>query len=100
MILTGQAKKDFISFMCKTYPHIRWHEYNNMTDSMINALIIEWFDLVGIYTQIDLENIDGVFSSYIFYNKLIVSSEENSNSRQKAIIKAITKANEIYNTSN
>ena len=70
MILTGQANKDFISFMCKTHPNIRWHEYETMTDSMINALIIEWFDSVGIY--IDTETIEY----------------------------SISKANEIYNTSN
>ena len=86
MILTGQAKKDFISFMCKTYPNIRWHEYENMTDSMINALIIEWFDLIGLWKT----SYNNFYVKY-FRSELTLIVSQNL---------AITKANEIYNTSN
>lgn len=94
MILTGQAKKDFISFMCKTHPNIRWHEYETMTDSMINALIIEWFDSVGIYVNAIRFNDNWKFIVDFVYQ------DRKYKTRQEALIFAITKANEIYNTSN
>lgn len=94
MILTGLAKEDFISFMCKTYPNIRWHDYENMTDSMINALIIEWFDSVGIYVNAIRFNDNWKFIVDFVYK------DRKYRTRQEALIFAITKANEIYNTSN
>ena len=97
MILTGHAKEDFISFMCKTYPNIRWHDYENMNDSMINALIIEWFDSVGIYIAVEPKK---EFKN-VYYD-VSINFELHSvwSSRLQATNEAITKANEIYNTSN
>lgn len=86
MILTGHAKKDFISFMCKTHPNIRWHEYENMTNSMINALIIEWFDLIGLWKT----SYNNFYVKYLRSELTLIVSQNL----------AITQANEIYNTSN
>ena len=97
MILTGLANEDFISFMCKTYPNIRWHDYENMTDSMINALIIEWFDSVGIYIAVEPQ-ID--FKNVCYDVSINFKPHSVWGSRLQATNEAITKANEIYNTSN
>lgn len=94
MILTGLANEDFISFMCKTYPNIRWHDYENMTDSMINALIIEWFDSVGFYVNAIRFNDNWKFIVDF------VCQDRKYRTRQEALNAAITQANEIYNTSN
>lgn len=105
MKLTGKAKEDFNKwFDWYSQEH---HDADTdifldeitLPDTLINALIIEWLDSVDIYIQIELENIDGIFSSYIFYGKNnLDSSEVNSKSRQKATEIAIEIANEIYNT--
>lgn len=94
MNLTGQSKEDFINFMCKTYPDIRWHDYEKMTDSMINALIIEWFDSVGVYVNAISFNDNWKFIVDFVYQ------DRKYRTRQEALIFAITQANEIYNTSN
>ena len=86
MLLTGKALKDFtdkhptISFM----PLIC--EY---------ALIIEWFDSVGIYIGIQTEEI----YEHTAFNACINESNLNQtfNSRQEATRQAIIKANDIYN---
>lgn len=96
MILTGKAKENFINFMCKTYPDIRWHEYENFTHSMIYALIIDFFDSVGIY--IETWEYQG-FCWQVNSNLLDESPKYNEalKTRPEAQTEAIKKANQIYN---
>ncbi len=96
MELTGKCKEDFINFMCKTYPDIRWHEYENLPNSILNALIIEFFDSVGIY--IDTWEYEG-FCWQVYSNLVNESPKYNEplKSRPEAQTEAIKKANQIYN---
>lgn len=55
MKLTGKCLESFISFMCKNYPEIKWHEYETMPKCILNALIIEFFDSVGISIDIRVD---------------------------------------------
>lgn len=91
MILTGLAKKDFTRWLDNEYD---MHYYNISVDCMINALIIEWFDSVGIYVNAISFNDNWKFIVDFVYQ------DRKYRTRQEALIFAITKANEIYNTSN
>ena len=107
MILTGKAKEDFN----------RWINNNGYHDeviynSVINALIIEWLDSVGIYVNVSPRYIDHVLKYSVgdFYAVLNFkdgsltlnacnynSIEDRIYSRQQATEKAIIKAIDIYN---
>ena len=86
MKLTGKCKEEFLDYVFKN---------NNVLDTSnevyLNALIIEFFDSVGIYicTVYEFE----CFESYVNSKCVSVYSE----SRQEAINTAIEKANIIYN---
>ena len=106
MILTGKAKEDFENYVLnKNLGHdsevlisvynqeTLFINYNNVKETLLNALIIEWFDSVGIY-----------ISSYGFeFTKEFYSEITSDNfsvikpTRQEALTEAIKKANEIYN---
>ena len=86
MILTGRAKQNFYKYLniedYKLFDYVR-KKYAN--EIVLNALIIEWFD------SIPYEN--STFWEYCFeyeYSNSIKSFKEIT-------IKAIKKANEIYN---
>lgn len=102
MKLTGKAKEDFIL----------WCENNSISyvevlsiESYLNTLIIEWFDSVGIYIELNrftlslkfefwhytISDKKGVHLNNHLHNKV------NIDSRQEATEQAIIKANEIYN---
>ena len=98
-ILTGKAKEDFI----KTKIGNEINLFESMLPIYKNALIIEWFDSVGIYISInyvdfydELRNNTG-FETYVTNKGLSVKFRSVS-SRQEATLKAIKKANEIYNS--
>lgn len=112
MILTGKAKENFINWCKKqtdlqlgiqipnTIGGVVFSLNSNpeiLPKRIINALIIEWFDSVGIY--INIENL--YYQSWWYYKvKQCPDTYEQvimQNTRQEAIEKAIEKANEIYN---
>ena len=104
MILTGKAKEDFYKYIniedYKLFDYVR-KKYAN--EIVLNALIIEWFDSVGIYISInyvdfydEFRNNTG-FETYVTNKGLSVKFRSVS-IRQEAIKQAIKKANEIYNT--
>lgn len=91
MKLTGKAKEDFYN---KTlYTEIN---FDLVGELFQNALIIEFFDSVGIkifpYPIINSEDFDAVIQHENMYQAIDVRL-----SRQEAINAAIEKANEIYN---
>ena len=103
MILTGKAKEDFYKYIniedYKLFDYVR-KKYAN--EIVLNALIIEWFDSVGIYISInyvdfydEFRNNTG-FETYVTNKGLSVKFRSVS-IRQEAIKQAIKKANEIYN---
>ena len=88
-ILTGKAKEDFI----KTKIGNEINLFESMLPIYKNALIIEWFDSVGIYITSDyLELNKGFYSEILNENFEIIKP-----TRQEALTEAIKKANEIYN---
>lgn len=105
MKLTGKAKEDFLKWVKKRC-NIKIHElikiemwFDIQDDAFKNALIIEWFDSVGIYIIIK-KTVDIYWLYDIQYqnsNINISVFEPMQESRREAIKQAIIKANEIYN---
>ena len=91
MILTGKAKEDFI----KTKIGNEISLFESMLPIYNNALIIEWFDSVGIYVNAELDYLHIVWFPTI--NNDWNFEEREFGTRQEAIKEAIKKANEIYN---
>ena len=95
MILTDKAKEDFKEWVFENY---YFQDLNVLYPlHLIDTLIIEFFDSVGIYIEIHYSRILG--DKFL----CIVNTEANYNltsyqdSRQQATEQAIKKANEIYN---
>lgn len=95
MILTDKAKEDFKEWVFENY---YFQDLNVLYPlHLVDTLIIEWFDSIGIYIEI--------YYSRILGDKFlcIVNTEANYNltsyqdSRQQATEQAITKANILYN---
>ena len=105
-ILTGKAKKDFENYVLnKELGHdsevlinvynqeTLFIDYKDVKKTLLNALIIEWFDSVGIYITSDYFELNkGFYSEILDSNFAIVKP-----TRQEALTEAIKKANEIYN---
>lgn len=105
MILNGKAKEKFLEWLSKTYDLIHYDTelwFKNEKEITQNALIIEFFDSVGIYIDAEFfrKNIKGKpqFVSFTTdeWNGLQPLRVE-FNSRKEATIQAIKKANDIYN---
>lgn len=95
MILTGKAKEDFINWKNKNYENEYYCTFSSMPKQSQNALIIEWFDSVGIYISILTQENDRKerrFTSDINEQEFI-----SCKTRQQATEESIKKANEIYN---
>jgi hypothetical protein len=98
MILTGKAKKDFgLWHFERNTPIEEYKNFYDLSNTCKNALIIEWFDSVGIY--INIENL--YYQSWWYYKvKQCPDTYEQvimQNTRQEATEEAIKKTNEIYN---
>ena len=97
MILTDKALDDFYTWIEKEdFPLSKYAIKNNLVVNVVlNALIIEWFDSVGIYIGTESEYIYEHVGFYAYVNN------KNLNKifelRQEATEQAILKANEIYN---
>ena len=78
MILTGKAKEDFIKWNGdKDFEMMLPFEY----PTYLNALIIEWFDSIGIWED-------------LFYREYRATKFQDY---KRAITQATIKANKIYN---
>lgn len=113
-LLSGKAEKDFTlwydNYSEENHGLKGWLDHDQYLDkvelphSLMNALIIEWLDTVGIYTDAHLlPHFDeseivsvcwyvNIATSYGCYN-----SDDNYPSRKEAIEHAISEANMIYN---
>ena len=114
MILTGKAKEDFENYVLnKNLGHdsevlisvynqeTLFIDYKDVKKTLLNALIIEWFDSVGICIDRDCINMEMVITDFKTINKeqfiIDCGLEEPFSAWWK---KAIKKANEIYNNKN
>ena len=109
MMLTGKAKEDFENYVLnKELGHDSevlisvynqeslFINYNNVKETLLNALIIEWFDSVGIIITSDYFELNKGFYSEILESNFEIIKP----TRQEALAEAIKKANEIYNNKN
>lgn len=94
MKLTGKAKEAFLDYVFKT---------NNVLDTSnelyLNALIIEFFDSVGIYIEIGGIDYSGVLFWYNIqeHNTINGNNSFEFETRAEATNAAIIKANDLYN---
>lgn len=97
MKLTGKAKEEFKKWFDENYNDF-WNYYN-AKKTLLNALIIEWFDSVEIYIEISAINYVGLEFSYNIQEKNTINGSNGYvfKIRNEATDKAIAKANEIYN---
>lgn len=121
MVLTDKCKEDFLikvyyqedtnqasdeSIKEKLFYHSqKWIERQD--ERLINALIIEFFDSVGIYIEIQKQTRNYEGENIVYFLSFI--EEENIKdvnndylflTRQESTEEAIKKANEIYNNKN
>ena len=114
MILTGKAKEDFENYVLnKNLGHdsevlisvynqeTLFIDYKDVKKTLLNALIIEWFDNVGICIDRDCINMEMVITDFRDVKKeqtiIDCGLEESFQYWWK---KAIKKANKIYNNKN
>ena len=109
MILTGKAKEDFENYilnenlrhdsevLISVYnQETLFIDYKDVKKPLLNALIIEWFDSVGIIITSDYFELNKGFYSEILESNFEIIKP----TRQEALAEAIKKANEIYNNKN
>lgn len=93
MILTGKCLEAFIEWKLnnKKLSTIEVLDFKHLSNVSKYALIIEFFDSVGIYIELfKLENFIWAIND--------LYEESGYNNRQEATTEAIKKANEIYNS--
>ena len=89
MILTGKCRDEFLDWSFKNVSMV----FNGCPESVEHALIIDFFDSVGIYV---ITSYGVISNSWMFSVK-----KETGNfysSRTQATTEAIKKANEIFNS--
>ena len=109
MILTRKTKEDFENYVLnKELGHdsevlisvynqeTLFIDYKDVKKTLLNALIIEWFDSVGIIITSDYFELNKGFYSEILESNFEIIKP----TRQEALAEAIKKANEIYNNKN
>jgi hypothetical protein len=97
-MLTEKSEQEFNKWLYSVY-FKEYYQYQMiwqlMGETARNAVIIEWFDSVGLKIQIvPTMYIDVWHSDIPSYTDC---ESENEESRNKATTEAITKANEIFN---
>lgn len=111
MVLTEKCKDDFNKWnydndfgYIDIEPTSLVVHFENLDDNLKNTVIIDFFDSVGIYIEIECCRFNDKFgfdSGIHFDNyKNYCSVTDFENIRKDAITKAIKKANELYNTNN
>lgn len=102
--MNGQAKIDFEKWLFFNHRIQLLDGFTHLTKSCQNALIIEFFDSVGIYIDsLHSYAFDNTLEYCVKVNDVFVSHNEKDKpinrfkTRQEATEKAIEKAVEIYN---
>ena len=100
MILTGKAKEDFKEWKVnnKNLSTIEVLDFEHLSKTSQNALIIDFFDSVGIYCVSNYNFINTNWSYSVKNADTILSRGCNYKTRKEATEQAIIKANEIYNS--
>ena len=109
MKLTGKCKEDFEKWLNSSEKYIRINpilnveiDLNNiyifglLTTSMQYGVLVDFFDSVGVYIQIETRLFDNEHPVYIYY-KRNYTRVGRYKKRPEARTLAIEQANEIYN---
>ena len=92
MILNGKAKEDFKEWVFENY---YFQDLNVLYPlHLVDTLIIEWFDSIGIYIGVYPNNMSSYLSFEMSINDDWIGEELT---RQEATQEAIIKANDLYN---
>ncbi|MDM1073673.1 hypothetical protein HX001_14380 [Empedobacter brevis] len=100
MILTAKAEEDYFDWLDNQgvngidISNWEFEKFNLLSKVSQNALIIEWFDSVGIYVNVVRLNSIWNYSFWFNHNRY---QGYDFKTRQEATEQAIIKANEIYN---
>lgn len=106
MKLTHKAKENFIKWHKENYSYISFEKFESEEEFnkhhkcrkvLINTLIMEWLDSVGIYVTTNYNFIQLKFTNSVKNKDTILYRGGLYTSRQEATEKAIEKANLIYN---
>lgn len=107
MKLTGKALEDFLKVfgVDDEDKQISLQYFYNKTEVEQNALIVDWFDSVGIYISINYVNFVNELTSAkgfeaMVTNKHLTTRFREVEIRNEATRRAIIKANELYNYEN
>jgi len=102
MILTDKSKTDFLKwYFEKGNKKINSKEFSlDIAKVIQNALIIEWFDSVGIYLNIENLYYQSWWSFKVKNCPVTYEEKIMVKTRSEATKKAIEKSNEIYNNLN
>jgi hypothetical protein len=101
IILTDKAKKDFGRWHFERRTSVaEFQNFDKLSETAQYAVIIEWFDSVGIYLQVGSYN-NNPNRQFAFYIVNFDGSNPNFDcgfsNRIETTKEAITVANEIYN---
>jgi hypothetical protein len=106
MILTGKCREGFEKWLIQNYKNLAFYHskdlamFNDLPPQMCNALIIDYFDSIGVYIEIQVLKVE-TYPKYSFNMRNIsfnmLSQGDYFKSRQEATEKAIEKANDILN---
>ena len=104
MILNGKAKEEFFNWLDNQgvngidISNWEFEKFQLLSNVSQNALIIEWFDSVGICIDRDCINIEMVITDFRGINEeQTIIDCDHEESFQYWWEEAIKKANEIYN---
>lgn len=104
-MLTLKTKEFFFKHILEKYNYTE-SDFHQLPLVCQQALVVEFFDSVGILIDVDLVNSDGGFTAYICHEKhrlpngKTLTTVKNYNTRPEALSKAISKADELFNLNN
>ena len=105
-LLTGKAEEAFARWLddySQNHHKKEWLDNDfyldevYLPDEILNALIIEWLDSVGIYTEFEICHYCIAYTLKDFKSTILYSCYIGFETRQQATEQAIIKANELYN---
>lgn len=108
MILIGKALEDFNKWNYDNDFGYIDHEptslvvhFEDLDEFLRNTIIINWFDSIGIYIEIDLIHKEDNIKAFTFslsFQDYFAYCDKEFPSRGEAIERAIINVNKIYNT--
>ena len=104
MILTNKSKEDFFNWLDNQgvngidVSNWEFEKFQLLSNVSQNALIIDWFDSVGIYVNSSGLTLSKTFISDVSVNDNCEYNYDGFRTRKEATEQAIKKANEIYNS--